>query len=84
MAAMSSCGRYPMVTDANGIFRMPELRTGNYVIEATVGTVARALAEAEVLPGEVVSVELELRGDEVARGRVDLADRESCGCPVRL
>jgi len=45
--AMSSCARYPAMSDDKGVFSMPALPLGDYVVEATVGTVARASVTVE-------------------------------------
>ncbi len=82
LVAVSSCTRFPVESNDKGVFSLPSLPEGVYVVEARVGTAARAFGEVTVRPGEVVALELELRGDEVARGREELAAREKCGCPL--
>lgn len=83
IAAVSSCASFPAQSDDKGVFRLSALPTGDYVVAANVGTQARAFGEVTIRPGEVVTVEIDMRAEDIARGREELATHEQCGCPLR-
>jgi hypothetical protein len=84
IVATSSCGSFPARLRSGGVFSLGELPQGIYVIHATVGSQASAYTEATVRAGEVLTLELDLDGADVERGKAELDRRQACGCPVEL
>jgi hypothetical protein len=79
---VSACARYTTTSNEKGVFSLPAIPAGVYVVASSIGTSAAAIADATVSSGEVVSMDITLRGDQVSQGVAELAAREQCGCPL--
>ena len=79
---VSACARFNTTSNEKGVFSLPAIPAGVYVVASSIGTSAAALADVTVRSGEVVSMDISLRGDQVSQGVVELAAREQCGCPL--